>query len=188
MALSETETTVNRPTTPTGTGYTGTRRVGEETPGQPGSDIEREARATAGEIKQEMQNLKEEAKQRGKTLVENQREAAAGELRGMVEALRRTAREMDQQDRHTTAGYINRAATTLDRVAGSLRDQDLRSLAGQVQGYARQHPGLFFGGSVLVGFLLARFLKSSAGSAEFGQDYPSGYRPGEYRRTGSRYV
>ena len=52
--------------------------------------------------------------------------------------------------------------TCADTVAGALRDNDLKSLAGELESYTRRHPALVLGGASLAGFLLTRFLKSSA--------------------------
>ena len=151
MAYSESEATTGRPA------GSETRREAEKTVGE----VKHEVQRTAGEMKQEMQHLTEEAKERGRALFEGQRRAAADEIGGMVEALRRTQYGLDQEQKPSTAELVGRAANTLDRLAGSLRTQDFRSLFGEVEGYARQHPGNFFGGSVAARLLLARFLKSS---------------------------
>lgn len=162
MAYSESELTTGR-----GTGSE-TKREAQQTVGE----VKHEAEQAAGEMKQEMQHLTQEAKERGKALFEGQRRAAADEIGGMVNALRRTQQELDQEQKPSTSELVGRAANALDRVAGTLRNQDFRALFGQVEGYARQHPGMFFGGSVVAGLLLARFLKSSAE----GQPYAASHR------------
>jgi hypothetical protein len=162
MAYSETESTTGRST------GSETRHEAQKTVGE----VKHEAREAAGEMKQEMQHLTQEARERGKALFEGQRRAAADEIGGMVQALRKTQQELDREDKPSTSELVGRAASALDRVAGTLRNQDFRGLVGQVESYARQHPGMFFGGSVVAGLLLARFLKSSAE----GQPYASRYR------------
>jgi hypothetical protein len=160
------------------------------------SETEYQAKETAGEVKQaagelqgemkeEARRLAGEAKQRGQALFEGQRRAAADEIGGMVEALRKTARELDQEQRPSTANLVGRAAETMDRLASNLRDQDFRALYGRVEGYARQHPGLFFGGSLVAGLVMARFLKSSSENRHRGSSYASTGR-GRYE-TGSAY-
>jgi hypothetical protein len=129
-----------------------------------------------------MNRFGEEVKARSKSLFEGQRRAAAEEIGSMVNALHRTVQELNQQDQSATAHYIERAASSLERVAGSIRDQDLRTLVRQMEGAARRNPGMFFGGSLVAGFIVARFLKSSAEGGEIGTG------PAERRRTESRYV
>ncbi|BBL77393.1 hypothetical protein MishRS11D_44910 (plasmid) [Methylomagnum ishizawai] len=130
--------------------------------GTAGAEAWREAQGAASEIKQQAQRLADEARQRGAALFEGQRQAAAAELGGMVDALRRTAQNLGSEQRPAPAQWVGRAADSLDRIAGNLRQQDARALLGQVEDYARQHPGLFFGGSVAAGVLLARYLKATA--------------------------
>jgi hypothetical protein len=174
MAYSEMETPARH------TSGSETRREAKETAGE----VKQAADELKGEVKQEVQRLTEEARQRGQALFEGQRLAAADEIGGMVSALRKTAHELEEEHRPSTANLMGRAAESLDRVAGTLRDRDFRALFGQVENYARQHPGMFFGGSVIAGLLLARFLKSSSE----GQYRTSPYAPSERRRSESEYV
>ncbi|HYE34247.1 hypothetical protein [Methylocaldum sp.] len=142
------------------------------------ADIKTEAKEAAGQMKQEMQRLKEEAKQRGESLFKGQRNAAAAEVGGMAEALHRTAQQLNEREQPTTARYIDRAAGTLDRMVNTIREGDLRSMVRQTENFARRNPGVFFGGSVLAGFMLSRFFKSSAERREGESAYSSKERMG----------
>ncbi|WP_176225426.1 hypothetical protein [Methylomagnum ishizawai] len=96
----------------------------------------------------------------------------------MADALRRTAQNLDSEQRPASAQWVGRAADSLDRIAGNLSPQDARALLGQVEDYARQHPGLFFGGSVAAGVVLARFLKATARASAPNPARPSAAREG----------
>jgi hypothetical protein len=50
----------------------------------------------------------------------------------------------------------------LDRFSRTLKERDLGSLVGQVESFARHQPGAFIGSAALLGFMAARFFKSSA--------------------------
>jgi hypothetical protein len=50
----------------------------------------------------------------------------------------------------------------LERFSQTLKDRDLGTLVGQVEDFARHQPGAFIGSAALLGFMAARFLKSSA--------------------------
>lgn len=152
---------------------------------QTAGEVKQAAGELQGEMKEEAQRLAGEAKQRGQALFEGQRRAAADEIGGMVEALRKTAHELDQEQRPSTANLVNRAAESMDRLATNIRDQDFRALYGKAEGYARQHPGLFFGGSLVAGLVMARFLKSSSEGRQRGSSHASTGR-GRYE-TGSAY-
>jgi hypothetical protein len=57
-----------------------------------------------------------------------------------------------------------------------VRERSLEDLMCMVDDFARRQPAAFFGGSVVAGFLLSRFLKSSnarrpASSSDFGRSH-----------------
>ena len=73
--------------------------------------------------------------------------------------------------------YTDQAADGVDRMARSLRDQDLETTLHQAEDFARWQPAVFMGGAVALGFMLSRFLKSSAErrrDAAAGRGYGSG--------------
>jgi hypothetical protein len=67
-------------------------------------------------------------------------------------------------------------------------------LVGQVQDFARRHPTAFLGATVIAGFALIRFLKSSAasrnetstGSSSYGENRYAGASD-QHRYAGSQY-
>jgi len=179
MANVDTDLGTNKPPSQTqsdtGMGSTGSSEMRSP-------DVRTEAKEAAGEIGQEMQRLKQEAKQRGESLFKGQRNAAASEIGGMAEALHRTAQQLNEREQSTTASYVDRAAGALDRMVDTLREGDLRSMMRQTENFARRNPGVFFGGSVLVGLMLSRFLKSSAERREAEPAFGSTERMGAESR------
>lgn len=148
------------------------------------SEAKAEAREMAGEIKHEMQRLKDEVKQRGESLLKEQRNAAAAEVGGIAEALHRAAQQLSEREQSTTARYVDRAAETLDRMVDSVREGDLRTVLRKTEDFARRNPGVFFGGSLLAGLMLSRFLKSSAERRAAEPGYSAMERP----EAGARYT
>ncbi|MGX2041431.1 hypothetical protein ACWJKU_15060 [Methylocaldum sp. MU1018] len=142
------------------------------------SEFKTEAGQAAGEIGRDMQRLKEEARQRGKSLLKGQRHAAAEQIGGMAEALHRTAQQLNEREQPTTAHYVDRAAEALDRMVDTVREGDLSTWVSRTEDFARRNPGVFFGGSVLAGFMLSRFLKSSAERREAESTHGAGERTG----------
>lgn len=138
----------------------------------------------AGEIKHEVQRLKDEVKQRGESLFKEQRRAAAEEVGGVAEALHRAAQQLSERQQSTTARYLDRTAEALDRMVDSIREGDLRTVLKKTEDFARRNPGVFFGGSLLVGLMLSRFLKSSAERRATEPGYGSMERP----EAGARYT
>lgn len=142
------------------------------------------AREMADQMRHEAHRLTEEAKSRGRSLLDGQKNAAAAEIEGMANALRTTAQQLSEQEQPSTAHYVYRASETLVRMADTLRDRDFGALIRQTEDFARHQPGIFLGGAVATGFLLSRFLKSSAerSKAEYrpateGQPKPTIYEP-----------
>lgn len=129
-------------------------------------------RGPDSELSQEAQRLADPAKLHGTALFESQRQAAATEIGSMVDALRHASRALGAGQHDTTAQLAERAADSLDRFATTLRERDLHALLDPVESYARRHPGLFFGGSVALGVVLAQLLKSQADAPESGVSRP----------------
>lgn len=149
------------------------------------------AKESGERIKGDLQHLTAEARERGRDLLQQQRQSAADNLGGMAEALRDTARHLEHDQQPNTARYVQRAADTVNHFADVLRTKDVRSMLNEVQNYARQHPGAFIGGSVLAGFLMVRFLKSSSqesGGAGFGETSQWAGSAGAQGRAESDYV
>ena len=60
------------------------------------------------------------------------------------------------------AGYIHSAANALEGASTALRERSVEDLLSTFNSFARRQPAAAFAGSVLAGFALARFLKSSS--------------------------
>jgi hypothetical protein len=60
------------------------------------------------------------------------------------------------------ATFVHDAATRLEGAAASLRERSVDDLLRSFNNFARSQPAALFGGAVLAGFALSRFLKSSA--------------------------
>lgn len=124
--------------------------------------LQADAEQRANAVKQEAQAKLQEAQQRGKHYLEDRKSTAAGEISDVAGALRASADRL-QQEQHDQAGrYVALAADGLDRFAGSLRERELGDLLKDAEQFARRQPGVFIGGAIAAGFMLSRFLKSSA--------------------------
>jgi hypothetical protein len=130
------------------------------------ASYDREATATGRETRErvahEAQYFAEEAKAKGRSLLREQQHVFATQLGGFAAALRQTAQHLGTQDQQTVAHYTDQAAAGLERLSQNMQDQDFSTLLGQVEDFARRQPVAFVGSAAIVGFLTARFLKSSA--------------------------
>lgn len=129
--------------------------------GQATADAKAKIRDTADRARHEASRMVEDAKTRGESVLNEQRQSAAGQLDGVANALREAARKLDQQNQSGLAEYADWTAGCLSGCARQLRESDMGEMVDQVQSFARRRPGLFLGGAVAAGLLAARFLRSS---------------------------
>jgi uncharacterized phage infection (PIP) family protein YhgE len=158
-------------------------------------DLSQSASEASGEVKEQasklVDNAKDLASQAGEKLVESaeeQRTAGANFASAMAGSIRRAANEFDR-DVPQVADYIRQAADQIDTASDAFRRRDLNDVLAQVQDFARRQPTAFFGASVLAGFAIARFFKSSTqgqGAGSFGSTR-SPAQPSQVRLQTSRY-
>ncbi|RPH42772.1 MAG: hypothetical protein EHM87_15810 [Burkholderiales bacterium] len=141
-------------------------RTGAEGPADrgPGDGLRDATRATIDTVKQEAGDLASRATEQGKSMLSRQKDAAADHVDSVARALQGSARGLEREE--PAAGrYVGYAAERLESVGRRLRERDVDGLIDDVQDMGRRAPGAFFAGSVVAGFLMARFLKSSADRA-----------------------
>jgi hypothetical protein len=97
-------------------------------------------------------------------IADRQKDAGAGQMEHIAKAVHGAANDLEH-DLPTAAGYIHQAADRLERASARMRDGNVDELMHACGDFARRRPGAFFGGAVLAGFALARFLKSSPSNA-----------------------
>jgi hypothetical protein len=123
---------------------------------------------TLNEARERAAQMASQAKERGKAMAARQKDAAAAQLDTVASAVRDTAGRMENGQSGQVGRYVGMAADRLESFGRQLREKDIDTLIEDAQGFARRSPVAFFGGSVVAGFLLARFLRSSAGHEERG--------------------
>jgi hypothetical protein len=121
--------------------------------------------------RQEAEHLAERAKQEGQSFLEERKRATADEIGAVAEVLRAGIREMHHQEQPPLiVSYAEQAASRLDQYSRTLRERNVNTLVRQAEDFAHRQPGVFVGGAVVAGFLLARFFRSSALHSAY--DYP----------------
>jgi ElaB/YqjD/DUF883 family membrane-anchored ribosome-binding protein len=96
-----------------------------------------------------------------KQAVNDQRGVGAEYVGNLASTMRRAAREFDP-DLPIAATYIRKAASQVESVSDTVRNGNYRDLVRSAQSFARRQPTAFLGLSVLAGFGVIRFLKSSS--------------------------
>lgn len=138
----------------------GTGEVKEQAK-QQGQQLASQARQQAGE-------LATRGGEQVKSQLSNQKHEAAQRLTPIQTALRETAQQLRKQGQGPVAEYADDASDRVERVSGYLRDTDVDEMVNEARGFARRRPAIFLGGALTLGFLGARFLKSSSKEAASG--------------------
>jgi hypothetical protein len=115
----------------------------------------------ASEFADMAKDVASQATDRLKETVSEQRGAGAEYVSNLAKAMRRAAREFDN-DLPIAGKYIRKAAAQVESVSDSIRTGDFNDIVGGTQSFARRQPTAFLGLAVLAGFAAVRFLKSSS--------------------------
>lgn len=116
----------------------------------------------AQQAKEGTADLAHQAKSQVNDLVAQGRDQTSQRLQSLASALGDVAQRLEKEDTAGFGGLARRAGEQADRAARYLKEKDMGDLMRDAQGFARRHPDLFLGGSLIAGVLVARFLKSSA--------------------------
>jgi len=131
-----------------------------------GTPLVEQAKTTATQGAQQAQqkagDLMEQARDQFNTQISTQKEAAVQSVGSLASALRQTGQQLRDQDQAAVSQLVDRAAEIADGVSGYLKERSPNELMGEVENFARREPVLFLGGAFALGFLAARFLKSSS--------------------------
>ena len=135
-------------------------------------DVAQAAKDQAGNLKDHAAKVVKDAKQQASEVVESvkekalgiadaQKSAGADQIDGVARAIHSAADSFKEQ-MPGAASYIHEAASGVEKFSSSVRNRSVDELVSSVTTFARTQPTAFFGATVLAGFALSRFLKSSA--------------------------
>jgi hypothetical protein len=140
----------------------------EDTGGSTAADrLGEDISSSADKAKSNIAEAAESAKAEARRIAHRQKDAGADRLGEVAGAVHGAARSLET-GMPQMASYIHGAAVRLEGAAKTLRHQSVDDLIDGVSSFARNQPAVFFGGAVLAGFALTRFLKSSSQSADQG--------------------
>lgn len=160
----------------------------------PGSKQQNANSSATEQTKQQTQQVAQQARQKAgelanqggaqvKSQLANQKHQAAQRMVPFQTALRETAQQLRKQNQDSVGQYADQAANQVERFSGYLRETDVDQMLSEARSFARRKPALFLGGATVLGFLGARFLKSSSqdgGSAGNGSTATGGTAAGSY--------
>jgi hypothetical protein len=82
-------------------------------------------------------------------------------LGSIAQTLKSSSQQLRDQEQAGIGRYADQAAGKIENISHYLENASLNDVAERVENFARREPALFIGGAVALGFLGARFLKSS---------------------------
>ena len=115
------------------------------------------------------------------TKLDEQKSTLSGGLSTVADSVRQVGENLNSSTTESglaeaAAKYTNTAAQKLEDVAGYFETKNVREMARDLEGFARRNPAVFLGAAFGLGFLAARFLKSTApkyDTARAGQTFSS---------------
>lgn len=106
------------------------------------------------------------ATKRATEVLDEQKGTVAGGLTTVADSIKQVGENLNTAEEpnkitETAAKYTNSLAEQIENISGYFERKDVREMARDVENFARRYPAYFIGGAVALGFLAARFLKSS---------------------------
>ena len=170
--MSDTQTTVS-PSTPvpdTFGGVQGSNSNGSQ-PAQFVDQAKQQAQKVVEQTQQKAGEVLDQAKDRTKSWAEDQKSAVAQGLSDVALAVMQTGENLRGRGSEAYGKYAeitDHAAGMVDKASSYLRDTSVDQMVGEVERFGKREPVLFLVGAAAIGFLAARFLKSSGQSASTG--------------------
>lgn len=100
-------------------------------------------------------------KDKAMEVASQQKDAGAEQLQTAGRAVHGAARELESS-MPQIAGYVHDVGQQLEKLASDIRGGSIDELMSKLGALSKDQPALVFGGALLAGFALSRFLKSSA--------------------------
>ncbi|MBM6596256.1 hypothetical protein [Microvirga pudoricolor] len=135
------------------------------------------------DLKSDVGDIADAAVERGRTFIYAAREQATdyadkrkGDVAQSVSDFASSLRESTSsfEDRPNIRAVVDSAAEGLDNLADSIRDRSYGELFSDVEDVMRQRPAAVVAISVAVGFLAARFIKSTASDLRYEAELAGG--------------
>jgi len=130
----------------------------------------RQGAAAVGMLKDGARTLGDEAMDRASRLADEGKEAVTSHLDVFAQAIKRASDELNQNDQTVASQIVRQAAGGLESLSRSINGTSLHDMVDSVRSFARNNPAAFFGGAVLTGLALGRFMRASSPPSGSGWD------------------
>jgi ElaB/YqjD/DUF883 family membrane-anchored ribosome-binding protein len=114
----------------------------------------------AGTVVQRGRHFFDSARDQAAGYVDHRKDNVAQSVSDLAHSLRESTNSFN--DRPNIRAFVDSAAEGLDQLADSIRERSFTDIFNDVEDVMRERPAVVAAVSVAVGFLTARFIKSSA--------------------------
>jgi ElaB/YqjD/DUF883 family membrane-anchored ribosome-binding protein len=121
-------------------------------------------------IRSGREKLSSQAADKTRGLVSQGLEKSAEALANVGKLVGDTADGLDERLGADYGAYARRAATAIDDAANSLANKDADELIDDTREFVRQSPGVALAGAAIIGFALARLIKTGLAKNDDGDD------------------
>ncbi len=142
------------------------KRSFDENPGTYASPAEEprwKEKGNGGGFRGKSQWVIDLVKDQTKVLFTQQKNRAAEELASLARGLRQTSKSFDSERQAGISQYTGQAAEKIDQASRYFREKTLEDLVQDAGQLIRRNPAVVIGGALVLGFLVARILRSSGG-------------------------
>jgi ElaB/YqjD/DUF883 family membrane-anchored ribosome-binding protein len=123
--------------------------------------IRAEATRKAGEIGDEVSKLAGQAGERARDMANQGKDKAASGLEALAKIIEDSAGTVDDRLGAQYGDFARSAAGTVAGLAGKLDQQDIDDLVASTRDFVKKSPAVAIGSAAVVGFMLARLLRSN---------------------------
>ena len=145
----------------------------QQQPGSRDAGMPSQQQGAKAQARNVIVEAKDRAQDRVRSAITQTKSSAATTIGGLAQSLLLSSQTLNDQQ-NGAARYVEQAAERLERASQYLETADINDVMRRTEDWARKNPPLFIGGALALGILGARFLKSSAPSADQFADSASG--------------
>ncbi len=125
------------------------------------------ARENAESAKSITDNALGQVKDKAANVLDGQKVKLTSGLSGVADSIRKVSENLlDSEDKSEiekmTAEYGNTLAQKIEGISDYVENAKLQDISRDIEGFARRQPTLFIGAAFALGFLAARFMKTSS--------------------------
>jgi ElaB/YqjD/DUF883 family membrane-anchored ribosome-binding protein len=124
----------------------------------------------AGRLRSGRERLASQAGDKARGLVTQGLERASETLANVARMVGDTAPGIDERLGEDYGDYARRAAGTIENVANAIAEKDTDELIEDTRNFVRNSPGVALAGAAVVGFVVARLVKSGLATSASADD------------------